>query len=43
MKPADHMDQALVSGRSLDAIPRAPFIVRHPLFDAPCQDAMLDV
>jgi hypothetical protein len=43
MESADHMDQALVSGRSFDAIPCASYVLGHALLDSPCQDAMLDV
>jgi hypothetical protein len=43
MEPADHMDQALVSGRSLDAIPCASYVLGHALFDAPSQDAVLNI
>ena len=43
MKPTDHMHQAFVSGRTLDAIPCPAYVQGHPLLDAASQGAGLDI
>ncbi len=42
-EPAYYMDESTISGRPLNTIPRAPFIVGHPSFDHALEDRVFNV